>query len=324
MARRKKTTHKHKASESRSYPHDLPLQFASEVDNVLPASIPGVHLWHGDPHGANWMIGCPERFRRSNFGSMLDEIPDLSIDPADNLLTVINPTSRPRSFHISVEACVTGKAGQPLAMGKTRTEQGEEIPCVALVLLVPPLTSIDVCQINMKGADVSSVVCSDVVEWKSHPSPDDKTVGYCMPLFPLGGSGPFVVSQGCGGGLTHFTHPSTFHAIDFECPVGTPVLAIDSGVIVDVQHRCSCSGLRVSNLFQWNSITLMITNTGPPSAAEDDNDANDEVGGGSEESDWEDFEESELCEAEKALEHTTIKSMHVFVEYVHIQVSIYK
>ncbi len=73
--------------------------------------------------------------------------------------------------------------------------------------------------------------------------------------FPLAG-GPYLCSQGGGGGLTHFAHRSTYYALDFECPVGTPVLAVAAGVVVEVRKSCSCSGIHVSNFFEWNEVVL--------------------------------------------------------------------
>jgi hypothetical protein len=266
-----------------------------EVNNVLPSSTPGVYMWHGDSVGANWMIGRPERFRRSNFGFLLgDPVPDLSVDPADNLLTVLNATSNPRSFHITIENQVLGKCDEPLIMGSNRDESDVVKPCVALVLLVPPKTSVDVCRVcTDEGGSLN--VSSDVLDWVRHPCPDDMSVSFCFSWFPLGDANEkFLVTQGCGGGLTHFSHPSTFHAIDFECPVGTSVRAVSDGVVVDVRQRCTCSGIKVSNLFDWNSITLKCTlkkDDRPPSV--------------------------EASVSENDCGHP----LNVFIEYVHIQVN---
>jgi murein DD-endopeptidase MepM/ murein hydrolase activator NlpD len=52
--------------------------------------------------------------------------------------------------------------------------------------------------------------------------------------------------------------PGTFHAVDFECPVGTPVLAVGDGVVVDVQQHNTVTGCHVSNLFKWNSVMLRL------------------------------------------------------------------
>ena len=61
--------------------------------------------------------------------------------------------------------------------------------------------------------------------------------------FPLGGEGPFLCSQGFGGQFTHF-YPSTFHAVDLECAVGTPVLAVADGVVVEVHQDAEVTGVR--------------------------------------------------------------------------------
>ena len=66
---------------------------------------------------------------------------------------------------------------------------------------------------------------------------------------------PFRCSQGAGGAFTHF-YPGTMHAVDLECPVGTPVLAVGDGVVAEVKHDSHSSGIHVANLFEWNSIMV--------------------------------------------------------------------
>jgi len=73
--------------------------------------------------------------------------------------------------------------------------------------------------------------------------------------FPLGGYGPYLCTQGVCGQLTHF-YPATYHAIDFRCPVGTPVIAVANGTIVNIKDDNNTSGIHVNNLFLWNSVTL--------------------------------------------------------------------
>jgi len=55
------------------------------------------------------------------------------------------------------------------------------------------------------------------------------------------------------GALTHF-FAGTHHAVDFRCPVGTPVLSVAPGRVADVRMSNTCGGVHVRNLFKWNSI----------------------------------------------------------------------
>eukprot|EP00615_Pteridomonas_danica_P002951 CAMPEP_0114335536 /NCGR_PEP_ID=MMETSP0101-20121206/5120_1 /TAXON_ID=38822 ORGANISM="Pteridomonas danica, Strain PT" /NCGR_SAMPLE_ID=MMETSP0101 /ASSEMBLY_ACC=CAM_ASM_000211 /LENGTH=267 /DNA_ID=CAMNT_0001467187 /DNA_START=425 /DNA_END=1228 /DNA_ORIENTATION=- len=119
---------------------------------------------------------------------------------------------------------------------------------------------VEVCEIDKNTLENKTIenlkISSDIVDWIAHPSPSNH--GITFDWFPLGGKGPFLCSQGCGGGLTHFSHPSTFHALDFETCVGTPVLAVGNGIVVDIRQKCCVSGIHVSHLFQWNAITLQL------------------------------------------------------------------
>jgi len=84
----------------------------------------------------------------------------------------------------------------------------------------------------------------------------------CAPLvvaFPLeASSGPYLCSQGVGGALSHFAHPSTRHALDLECPVGTPVIAAGSGVVRSVEQEVLEGGILVPLLFRWNAIVIEL------------------------------------------------------------------
>ena len=75
--------------------------------------------------------------------------------------------------------------------------------------------------------------------------------------FPLGGAGPFLCSQGACGCFTHF-YTGTQHAVDLSCPVGTPVLAVGDGTVVEVKDSTTVGGIHASHLFEWNSIMLRI------------------------------------------------------------------
>ncbi len=83
-----------------------------------------------------------------------------------------------------------------------------------------------------------------------------------MDVFPLAQSAdspdttPWLCTQTRGGSLTHFAHPSTYHAVDFRCPVGTPVVSVFCGTVVEVNSSSSSTGIHVNNLFDFNSIMI--------------------------------------------------------------------
>eukprot|EP00978_Attheya_sp_CCMP212_P016301 scaffold42574_cov65-Attheya_sp.AAC.4 len=65
----------------------------------------------------------------------------------------------------------------------------------------------------------------------------------------------FLCTQGVGGQLTHF-FSGNLHAIDCRCKVGTPILAVEDGEVVEVLDGSMLSGIGVSNMFSWNSFMI--------------------------------------------------------------------
>lgn len=74
--------------------------------------------------------------------------------------------------------------------------------------------------------------------------------------------------QSENGQLTHFFY-GNYHAIDFECPIGTPLYSPVDGVVVNVNDNnnhgwgktndntiLEVSGIAATNLFHWNSIMI--------------------------------------------------------------------
>lgn len=46
--------------------------------------------------------------------------------------------------------------------------------------------------------------------------------------------------------------------MDFRCPVGTPLLAVADGTVIETRDNNTLSGVAVSNLFEWNSILIQV------------------------------------------------------------------
>ncbi|CAD7965464.1 unnamed protein product [Amoebophrya sp. A120] len=69
----------------------------------------------------------------------------------------------------------------------------------------------------------------------------------------------FPCSQGFGGTLTHGQDPSTFYAVDFDAEVGTEVVSLVNGTIVEVRggNEKFC-GPHVRNLWKWNEIAIQF------------------------------------------------------------------
>lgn len=68
----------------------------------------------------------------------------------------------------------------------------------------------------------------------------------------------FLFPQGTGGSFTHF-YPGTHHAVDLECPEGTPVLAMASGFVKKVRQSNPAGGIHARGLFDWNSVSLILS-----------------------------------------------------------------
>ena len=289
------------------------------LSGFIRESAPGCFSWAGGD--SDWLLGPPQRFSRSEFGlSRSDHVPDLSLDPEERTLSVINSSpSVPRAYHISLEHPVYGRGGMPLPMGRSRAENGDETPCVAFALLVPPSTMCEVCVVDLGGAEAETVsLSSDIVDWHPHPRPQDLTRATIFDTFPLVGEpDSFLCSQGCGGGLTHFSHPSTWMALDFDCPLGTPVVALGAGLVADVKQSCTVGGCHVKHLFQWNAITLHLDLPVDElllAAEETGDDAGCSGSGAEDEGAWEsDGDDGTTGSSPESSKKTLV------VEYVHIQ-----
>ena len=261
-----------KRQRQRVYKELKRIEYTIESNYVI-ASEPGCHVAF---RNADW-IADVTALKAEDFGIEEKDIekmlPDISIDPETGLLSVINKSlSSDRTFYLTIvgSGCRLrdGKTGKrKLQIGICWGNDGVKRNAITLVLVVSPKSVMDVAYVSLEDlpdGDVSKIdLVSDIKELKTHPLPKnewyDKAMKNCVVRFPFPSttSLSYLCSQGFGG---HFTHSfaSTCHAIDLECAVGTPIVAVADGTIVDVRQKCKVGGIHVKNLFEWNSILLRL------------------------------------------------------------------
>jgi Peptidase family M23 len=237
---------------------------ASVPGNFDGAAGPGCHIArHPDDQGgreSSWVIEW-EPIDPSDYDE--DEVPDLALE--EGILTLCNIHGHHVVAYITVyETQLRGRDGHVLVRGATTDDGGTTQVCTTLIVLCPPQTFVHLCSVDdgriRNNPDLLNLD-SDVQEWRRHPRPEDAHAQSIR--FPLQGDGPFLCTQGVGGHLTHF-FSGNLHAIDFRCPVGTPLVAACDGVVVDVTVRHGLTGIAVSNLFRWNSILIRMDQGNPP------------------------------------------------------------
>lgn len=226
---------------------------APHRQGFVAASAPGCHVVHAgaDGESAGW-AGRAEPLVLADYGLEREsDVPDLSLDPESGLLTAFNSAATRKSFYVSTPCVCVDHRGQRMQQAAYRDAQGLEGRTTTLVLSLAPRTTLDVCSLG--GAEMFSHI-SDL----GRPlSPRAEEGGRVVVDFVLGGEGPWLCSQGPGGGLSHFTR-ATRDAVDLECAEGTPVLAAGAGEVLEARDSASCSGSHAENLFHWNSVMLRL------------------------------------------------------------------
>jgi len=172
---------------------------------VVADATPGVSILDARraPCGCDWAL-CVEAFDEADFGlEPGDAVPDISLDPEDLVLTVINASPAERAYHVSLRDARAlgqlGSDGDALAPLPAR----DNVSTFSLALA--PRTRVDVCVVD--AHDVAAVdVASDVVDVV--PPPRGLAAPSDAYAFPLRG-GPFLCTQGAGGLLSHYAHAST-------------------------------------------------------------------------------------------------------------------
>jgi hypothetical protein len=221
--------------------------------NFLPEAGPGCYIARRDMSPAwliEWVDVDPQEFEG-------EEVPDVAIDTEEQTLSLCNIENFTQIAYITVyETKVLGAKGQELTQGSTTDNHGVTQACVTFIVICPPRVFAHLCYLHVPAdQDITQLqIDSDVRAWQQHPKPSDEHPHWLG--LPLSG-GPFLCTQGEGGELTHF-FSGNLHAVDFACPVGTPLLAVADGLVVEAKDSNSLTGVAVSNLFEWNSIILQV------------------------------------------------------------------
>ena len=249
-----------------------------------------------------WLVGI-ERFDSSDYHPEdIEQIPDVAMDDEEMILTLTNVTqSTTKICYVTVyDVNVCDVDGNVLKSGLSSTttsvkDEGanstttttKERKCTTFIILCPPQTFVHLCSLapNQTQDDSTTPITSwsqidiesDIQPWSFHPNIDDEHP-YLL-HFPFHGSiieeegslevvdttTAYQCTQSCDGQLTHFFH-GNYHAIDFKCPVGTPLYSPVNGIIVDVNDSITdgkeVSGIAASNMFQWNSIMIRVEDEG--------------------------------------------------------------
>ena len=255
--------------------------------NFVPKAGPGCHIARHDDasESSSWVLEW-EQVNPADYTG--EEIPDIAVDTTTAekwTLSLCNIRANDYVVaYISVfETLLRNGRGQVLQQGSTTDNQGETKPVTTLIVLCPPTTFAHLCFIDSlpspTGSDRQSShdeppfslqdlrIESDVQVWHQHPNPSDthtQTIRFPFDTTTTGSTSTstssttsFLCTQGEGGFLTHF-FSGNFHSVDFQCPMGTPLLAVANGVVVETRVDHTLTGVAVQNLFCWNSILLRL------------------------------------------------------------------
>lgn len=226
----------------------------------LESAAPGCHVLHYESL-PSWIVGT------ESLPFAQEELTDISVDPESLLLSVVNVSdSETRCITVTVEDArikvykvdasgnVMEEEQELLESGSYRTSEGNVLNCTTLICTIPPLHIVDVGFLT----NYTEAIYSDIKELKhSESSSSLETVTLCFFPLEISKTSSYLCTQGFNGTLTHF-FPQTKYALDFRCAVGTPVLAVGDGEIVQIRDSSTVSGIHVDNLFDWNSVMLKL------------------------------------------------------------------
>ena len=260
-----------------------------------------------------WLLGV-ETFDPNDYEpDDIQHIPDIAMndgeedecgDTSEMSLTLTNVEDTTKIYFLTVyDVDLCGADGKTLSSGwacKTNSNNvTTQRKCTTFIILCPPETFVHLVtlvpnQTIGTGAFITSwsqiEIESDVQQWSFHPNVKDEHPSLLHFPFHDGkeeeeaeeearSTKSFQCIQAENGNLTHFFH-GNFHAIDFSCPLGTPLYSATNGLVVEVKdnggvgrhhnqtnnpdgEECDeiieVSGIAASNLFHWNSIMIQST-----------------------------------------------------------------
>ena len=245
--------------------------------NFCREATKGCHVCLMAPNRTSEFLIGLEKFYADDYDSDI-EIPSVALDPDTNTLTLTNTNDYALSATLSVKdlRCL-GKDGKELESGFTASKEGVQSRCTTFVLKIPAYTFLHVCRfdvdlekerINDRNELLEFVMQkldSDVQRCQGHSKPHDfHPLHLTFPFQDTNDSTEgerwYLCTQGVGGSFTH-TFYGNYHAVDFRCDVGTPIVAGANGVVTDLRNDAQDkrTGISASNLYAWNSIQIRVT-----------------------------------------------------------------
>jgi len=258
-----------------------------------------------------WLLGL-EPFDPNDYDPEdIEHIPEVAMNDGEEdeygdcemSLTLTNIKDTTSILFVTVyDVDLCGADGKILTSGwaytTTAKNTATQRKCTTFIVLCPPQTFVHLVTLvpnQTLGSDMERIpitswsqieIESDVQQWSFHPNVKDEHPHLLH--FPFHGNEEEVVnedqatksyqcSQSENGNLTHFFH-GNYHAIDFSCPIGTPLYSATKGIVVEVNddgggghnqnktttnEECDeiieVSGIAARNLFYWNSIMIQST-----------------------------------------------------------------
>ena len=244
----------------------------------------------------------------------IKSVPEVALDECHKTLTITNVNEDVTNIcYVTVyDVELLDRNGNILTSGISSTTTTasstpnnpvvEQRKCTTFIITIPPQTFIELCSLaplqstqEQYGSWSNVEIESDIQPITYHPYPNDTHL-YTM-HFPFQSTininnddnnnnpnstycATFQCIQSEKGELTHF-FKGNYHAIDFACPIGTPLYSPVNGTVVSVcQHRVSndnsnddgnggsilleVGGIAATNMFHWNSIMIQVIDVNDP------------------------------------------------------------